>query len=523
MYKSREIKVGTLMLGGDNPIRIQSMANADTLNTSACVEQTKKIVDAGGELVRFAVPTIKSAKNLANIKNQLILDGYNIPLVADVHFNPNIAEVAARIVDKVRINPGNYGSQQASLSKGKFNEEEYEKELIQVKEKLLPLIEICKEHNTALRVGVNHGSLSARIVDRFGNTPRGMAESAIEFLRILNAENFHNVVVSMKASNTRVMTDSTRKIVDLMQEENLNYPIHLGVTEAGEGNDGRVKSAVGIGALLHYGIGDTVRLSLTEDPEKEIPVAIKLANYFPRSKQAVSDVFDSYSLIKHLAKYKDYKFPIVVGRNSGNIINDECIDMLEDYYLMAVNPEFGLSSFQNNLLQLEKEELSIPLFVELKYTDKDYDLFILKASADLGAILLAGYAAGISIINSNIDDKDISNLILDILQSAGRRVSKTEFISCPSCARTLFDIQKVTAEVKTRLAHLPNLNIAVMGCIVNGPGEMIGADYGYVGAGNDKVWLYKNGEVAKKNIESSEAINQLIELIKENGDYAEKA
>jgi (E)-4-hydroxy-3-methylbut-2-enyl-diphosphate synthase len=384
-FPTRIVNIGNVPLGGNNPIRVQSMTNTDTLDTDATVIQAIRMIEAGCEYVRIAVPGIREAENLQNIKNELRKRGYQTPLIADVHFNPNIAEIAAAIVEKVRINPGNYSAPRhhGTTAPRKMLDDHYKRELEEVAKRIAPLISICKEHDTAIRIGTNHGSLSDRIMERFGDTPEGMVESALEFARICKGFGFHELVLGMKASNIRVMIAANRLLVERMKEEEMNYPIHLGVTEAGSGEDGRIKSAIGIGSLLADGIGDTIRVSITEDPEKEIPVA---------------------------------------------------------------------------------------------------------------------YA---------------------ILQASGVRITKTEFISCPSCARTLFKIQEVLEKVKARTGHLKGLKIAVMGCIVNGPGEMADADYGYVGAGKGKVMLYKGQELVHKNVDEAAALEELIRLIKESGDWRE--
>jgi len=384
-FPTRIVNIGNVPLGGNNPIRVQSMTNTDTLDTDATVIQAIRMIEAGCEYVRIAVPGIREAENLQNIKNELRKRGYQTPLIADVHFNPNIAEIAAAIVEKVRINPGNYSAPRhhGTTAPRKMLDDHYKRELEEVAKRIAPLISICKEHDTAIRIGTNHGSLSDRIMERFGDTPEGMVESALEFARICKGFGFHELVLGMKASNVRVMIAANRLLVERMKEEEMNYPIHLGVTEAGSGEDGRIKSAIGIGSLLADGIGDTIRVSITEDPEKEIPVA---------------------------------------------------------------------------------------------------------------------YA---------------------ILQASGVRITKTEFISCPSCARTLFNIQEVLEKVKARTGHLKGLKIAVMGCIVNGPGEMADADYGYVGAGKGKVMLYKGQELVHKNVDEAVALEELIRLIKDSGDWRE--
>lgn len=452
-------RVGSLTIGGSSPIRIQSMANTDTNDIEASVAQAKRIIDAGGELVRFTAQGVREAEALKIIREGLCEPPYDIvPLVADIHFNPQAADVAAQYVEKVRINPGNYVDPARTFKHIEYTEEEYQQEIERIKERFIPFLDICKQHNTALRLGVNHGSLSDRIMSRYGDTPAGMVESVMEFLRICKEQLFTNVVISIKASNTRIMVETVRLLVKTMDTENMHFPLHLGVTEAGEGEDGRIKSALGIGALLADGIGDTIRVSLSETPENEIPVARELVDYFENPQ---SPRYDEYN-------------------------------------------RFG--SITDGVLTYSSDEA-------------DYEKWILHVAADCGGSLLNGDATDIEIMNPNFSLSQCAQLRLDILQAARLKMSKTEYISCPSCGRTLFDLEQTIREVKQATAHLKGLKIGIMGCIVNGPGEMADADYGYVGAGRGRISLYKGKECVLKNIPQEEAVEQLVELIKANGDW----
>jgi (E)-4-hydroxy-3-methylbut-2-enyl-diphosphate synthase len=452
--KSWETKVGNVVIGGDAPIRVQSMTTTQTTDTEGSVEQAIRIIDAGGELVRLTTQGTREAENLKNIKASLLEKGYSTPLVADVHFNPNVADVAAKFVEKVRINPGNYVDPARTFKELEYTDSEYAAEIEKIRARFIPFLNICKENGTAIRIGVNHGSLSDRIMCRYGNTPAGMVESCMEFLRICVAENFLNVVLSIKASNTVVMVQTVRLLVQEMQKENMAFPIHLGVTEAGEGEDGRIKSAVGIGALLAEGIGDTIRVSLSEAPEKEIPVAKKLVAYAAESaeKRAIAKAG-----IKEESIFLEY--------------NESCLEDLQ-----------------------------------------------LKAAMDAGALLIDGFAKELIITNSNnsISKEQLTDTANAILQAARIRFTKPEYISCPGCGRTLYNLEETIAKIKQATSHLVGVKIAIMGCIVNGPGEMADADFGYVGAGRGKISLYKGKECIEKNIPEADAVEKLLQLIESN-------
>lgn len=452
--KSWETKVGNVVIGGDAPIRVQSMTTTQTTDTEGSVEQAIRIIDAGGELVRLTTQGTREAENLKNIKASLLEKGYSTPLVADVHFNPNVADVAAKFVEKVRINPGNYVDPARTFKELEYTDSEYAAEIEKIRARFIPFLNICKENGTAIRIGVNHGSLSDRIMCRYGNTPAGMVESCMEFLRICVAENFLNVVLSIKASNTVVMVQTVRLLVQEMQKENMAFPVHLGVTEAGEGEDGRIKSAVGIGALLAEGIGDTIRVSLSEAPEKEIPVAKKLVAYAAESaeKRAIAKAG-----IKEETIFLEY--------------NESCLEDLQ-----------------------------------------------LKAAMDAGALLIDGFAKELIITNSNnsISKEQLTDTANAILQAARIRFTKPEYISCPGCGRTLYNLEETIAKIKQATSHLVGVKIAIMGCIVNGPGEMADADFGYVGAGRGKISLYKGKECIEKNIPEADAVEKLLQLIESN-------
>ena len=441
--------VGHIAIGGDNPIRIQSMATTDTNDTEASVAQAKRIIDAGGELVRFTTQGTREAENMKNISARLKADGYNTPLVADVHFTANTADVAAQYCEKVRINPGNYVDPGRTFKHLEYTDEEYAEELQKIEKKLVPFINICKEHHTAVRIGVNHGSLSDRIMSRYGDTPEGIVESCMEFLRIFRRENFNDVVISIKASNTVVMVTTVRLLVKTMDKEDMHYPLHLGVTEAGEGEDGRIKSALGIGALLTEGIGDTIRVSLSEEPECEIPVARKLVELIPECTQLRAEAETS--------------------------IKDDTITLTLDA--------------------------------------PDWETFQLKAAMAVGALLIDRKATKLQLSSSQFSRSDLDSLSDALLQAARIKFTKTEYISCPGCGRTLYNLQETIARIKAATSHLVGLKIGIMGCIVNGPGEMADADYGYVGAGRGKISLYKGKVCVEKNIPEAEAVDKLLELI----------
>ena len=450
--------VGNIAIGGDNPIRIQSMATVDTNDTEGCVAQAKRIIDAGGELVRFTTQGTREAENMKNISARLKADGYTAPLVADVHFTAHVADVAAQYCEKVRINPGNYVDPGRTFKHLEYTDAEYAAELQKIEAKFVPFLNICKQHHTAIRIGVNHGSLSDRIMSRYGDTPEGIVESCMEFLRICKREHFNDVVISIKASNTVVMVTTVRLLVKTMDSEDMHYPLHLGVTEAGEGEDGRIKSAVGIGALLTEGIGDTIRVSLSEEPECEIPVARKLVE---------------------LAK----SLPLPLRKDGDG----------ERMYI------------EGDTLHLI---LSAP----------DWETFQLKAAMASGSLLIDRKATNL-VIESNDQwskvkgQRSMVNLADAILQAARIKFTKTEYISCPGCGRTLYNLQDTIARIKAATSHLVGLKIGIMGCIVNGPGEMADADYGYVGAGRGKISLYKQKVCVEKNIPESEAVDKLLELI----------
>lgn len=644
--KTIQVPVGELFMGSNYPIRIQSMTTIDTLDTAGSVAQSIKMIEAGCELIRITAPSVKEAQNLDNIKKELRARGYQTPLIADIHFTPNAAELAARIVEKVRINPGNYADKKR-FETIDYSELAYENELGRIREKFLPLIKICKEYGTAMRIGTNHGSLSDRILSRYGDTPLGMVESALEFLRICEDENYFNIVLSMKASNTQVMVQAYRLLCKKLEEENLKpYPLHLGVTEAGEGEDGRIKSAIGIGTLLEDGLGDTVRVSLTEDPELEAPVAISLVNryslrttkskqipefqsnklnfnspinpfqYFRRKtneienigNQNVPRVIADFSKIK-LEKYEDLKpighhylpepdkfimtdlgadyiytgstpspfmlpnglkeivdfevwkklenkenkYPFIdfsklkeanghsfkvlfVRADATELIDNESIKQISGYtnsiLILKTENEHAMPEMRMIILKLIQNNCNIPIIVERQYSDLTTDELQLFSATDIGGLLIDGLGDGIflrqkeaivanGVISISETAKAYNNLAFGILQAARTRMSKTEYISCPSCGRTLFDLQETTATIRKQTDHLKGIKIGIMGCIVNGPGEMADADYGYVGIGKNKIALYRGQEVVKKSVHSDNAVNELIELIKEDGNWRE--
>ena len=453
MYQRRissETHIGQIGVGGSNPIRVQSMGTVDTNDTEGCVAQAKRIIDAGGELVRFTTQGTREAENMKNISARLKADGYTAPLVADVHFTAHVADIAALYCEKVRINPGNYVDPGRTFKHLEYTDEEYAEELLKIERKLVPFLNICKEHHTAVRIGVNHGSLSDRIMSRYGDTPEGIVESCMEFLRIFKREQFDDVVISIKASNTVVMVRTVRLLVAMMDKEDMHYPLHLGVTEAGEGEDGRIKSAVGIGALLTEGIGDTIRVSLSEEPEREIPVARYLVG-------AV----------------------------------EECARLREE----------AEASIADDTITLTLHET-------------DWEALQLKAAMAVGALFIDQKAHQLVIHNDGFDEARLVELADGILQAARIKFTKTEYISCPGCGRTLYNLQETIARIKAATADLVGVKIGIMGCIVNGPGEMADADYGYVGAGRGKISLYKQKECVQKNIPEEEAVEKLLELIR---------
>ncbi|PJB13752.1 MAG: 4-hydroxy-3-methylbut-2-en-1-yl diphosphate synthase [Flavobacteriales bacterium CG_4_9_14_3_um_filter_32_8] len=623
---TREVKVGKIGIGGNNPIRIQSMTTTDTMNTKATVEQAIRMIDAGCELVRITAPSKKEAENLANIKAELQKRGYDTPLAADIHFTPNAAEIAATIVEKVRINPGNYADKK-KFEEIEYTDESYRKELERIKKRFIPLIKICKTHGTAMRIGTNHGSLSDRIMSRYGDSPLGMVESALEFLRICREQDFHDIVLSMKSSNTQVVVQAYRLLVNKMAEEGMNYPLHLGVTEAGEGEDGRIKSAVGIGTLLEDGLGDTIRVSLTEEPELEIPVAQELVKKYvnrgnhdsikeiktnlirpfeyhrretttvlniggknvpvvvadfclkekitptsffalgyhysvPLDKWNITDTACDYVFLGD--KVIDFKTPGTIGiiynfktwlKNKANsypfltvteyLANNKLSEQLNIIYvtlpelseelinqlkkdktavlMIDTYNQHGMAEQRRLFVELINNKVSSPVIIGRAYGNLSETQLQLHAATDMGGLLIDGLGDGIFIAAEHCgSDKMINDTAFGILQATRTRISKTEYISCPSCGRTLFDLQETTAKIRAVTAHLKGLKIGIMGCIVNGPGEMADADYGYVGTGTGKITLYKEKNVVQRNIPEAKAVDSLVNLIKENGDWVEK-
>ncbi|WP_300698519.1 4-hydroxy-3-methylbut-2-en-1-yl diphosphate synthase [uncultured Bacteroides sp.] len=604
--ETSEVNIGATPMGGSNPIRIQSMTNTATQDTKASVAQVKRIADAGGEYVRLTAQGIKEADNLMNINAALRRDGYMVPLVADIHFNPKVADVAAQYVEKVRINPGNYVDAARTFKHLEYTDEEYAQELQKIRDRFVPFLNICKENYTAIRIGVNHGSLSDRIMSRYGDTPEGMVESCMEFLRICVEEHFTDVVISIKASNTVVMVKTVRLLAAVMEKEGMHFPLHLGVTEAGDGEDGRIKSALGIGALLADGLGDTIRVSLSEAPEAEIPVARKLVNYIMQRQnhpyipgaEAAGFNYLSPTRRKTVAVRNiggDHQPAVIAERLDGEYETNQ--QFAPDYiymghtplkmrepgiaYILDANlwqgeegtypafnhqqlyllsacqadmkflfltymtlneeviaclkyhPEIVIVSQSNHpnrlgehralVHQLMQEGLENPVVFFQHYAENETEDFQIKAAADMGALILDGLCDGIFLFNqgNNISHATVDATAFGILQAGRVRTSKTEFISCPGCGRTLFDLQSTIARVKAATSHLKGLKIGIMGCIVNGPGEMADADYGYVGAARGKVSLYKKKECVEKNIPEEEAVEKLIALIKANGDYTD--
>lgn len=535
--KSSVVNIGSVPLGGNNPIRIQSMTNTSTMDTPGSVAQIKRIVAEGADYVRLTAQGVREADNLAIIRSELRAEGITTPLVADIHFNPRAAFAAAKVVEKVRINPGNFVDPGRTFKKLTYTDEEYAAELKRIDDALTPFLDVCREHGTAVRIGVNHGSLSDRIMSRYGDTPSGMVESAMEFLRVCVKRNFLDVVISMKASNTVIMVETVRRLVAAMDKENMHFPLHLGVTEAGDGEDGRIKSAVGIGTLLADGIGDTIRVSLSEDPECEVPVARNLVNYITSHENCESvsgNYYEGYNPISpEIIKYD--RIGNLGGENPTAVVTStdgmEKIDAadIHSVNLSQLNRPICLYSTSQNTVgsilstcHYLAGKTNVPVVIMIDYGDTAADDVILYAAADFGRILLNGFAAGICIKCNTLSAERLEDLGYSILQAARRRFTKTEFISCPSCGRTLFDLQSTLKEIKAALAHLPGLKIGVMGCIVNGPGEMADADYGYVGAAAGHVSLYKGKECVEKNIPVSEALENLIEILKADGKWQDK-
>ncbi len=539
--KSQQVEIGNTPLGGENPVRVQSMTSTSTMDTEGSAMQAAAIINAGGEYVRLTAQGVREAANLANIKSRLVEMGYNTPLVADIHFNPKAAEEAALWVEKVRINPGNFVDPGRTFKKIEFTDEEYAGELNRIEQRLIPFIKLCRDNNTAIRIGVNHGSLSDRIMSRYGDTPAGMVESAMEFLRVFRRHDFNNVVISIKASNTVVMVETVRRLVAAMDSESMSYPLHLGVTEAGNGEDGRVKSAVGIGALLHQGIGDTIRVSLSEAPEAEIPVARLLVDRIatlvdaPAMNGTHAKGFDPIAPTRRHSQAINgiggLNPPVALGVDNidRNTIAEISADLEDDAFLNDVRAAQGKvillhsnhsnapGKLQSRLHLVMDSALDNPVIVKLSYpAGISMEELTIAASADFGAILLNGFHDGIAI---EAPGHDIKSLSLSILQAARLRFSHTDYISCPGCGRTLFDLQKTVETIKNATSHLPSLKIGIMGCIVNGPGEMADADYGYVGAGVNKISLYRGKECVEKNIPAENALDRLIALIKADGQW----
>ena len=551
---SSTVQIGNVPLGGDNPIRIQSMTSTSTLDTDASVAQCRRIFDAGADYVRLTAQGVREAHNIGEIRAALHAAGYTKPLVADIHFNPKAAFEAAATTDKVRINPGNFVDAARTFKKLEYTDEEYAAELEKIRRAVVPFLAICREHHTAVRLGVNHGSLSDRIMSRYGDTPAGMVESAMEYLRIFREENFNDVAISIKASNTVIMVETVRRLVAEMDREDMHYPLHLGVTEAGDGEDGRIKSAVGIGTLLAEGIGDTVRVSLSEEPELEIPVARKLVDYITAREghAPISGCFaKAYNRIaperrptNAVGSIGGQNVPVVATALSP--VDVAAIATKPDFFLSDVNWKAvdasakaeGFSDDDVLLLtshhanpvgeieafihRLWDNGCKAPVVVRMSYDDADEEDVQVKAGADFGALLLNGLVDGIVLDAPNLpNNADAVAYSFGILQAARRRTTKTEYISCPSCGRTLYDLQHAVKEIKAATSHLKGLKIGIMGCIVNGPGEMADADYGYVGAAVGKVSLYKGKECVERNVPQDVALTHLIDLIKANGDWTE--
>ena len=511
---SKEICVGNLRIGGNNPIRIQTMANTDTNDIEASVAQAKRCLEAGTELLRYTTQGTKEAENLGKIRETLRAEGIELPLVADIHFNANVAEVAANLVEKVRINPGNF----VTGKHGDYTDEEWDDELRRIREKLHTLLSICKDKGTAIRIGVNHGSLSPRIMSRYGNTPLGLATSCMEFIELCEQEGFTNLILSVKASNTRVMIYAVRMLVQMMDAKGKNYPLHLGVTEAGSDDEGRIKSAVGIGTLLTDGIGDTIRVSLSEAPEAEIPVARKLVDYIEKQRDNISTHISYSSLKTEYSRRKSTPINKIGGDNPVVVVADKQLNTLlkpdytaDEIITLEENIEIVEDLSQlNTLLSTDR-----PIIVKKQFEIDDLETLQIHAAAFFGPMLIDGLIDGIWLTNQSdkITAEQINDIAFEILQSSRCRISKTEYTSCPSCGRTKFDLPKVVRQVKEATQGFVGLKIAVMGCIVNGPGEMADADFGYIGAGMGKVSLYKGQECVMKNIPEEEAIDKLLELI----------
>lgn len=632
--KTLEVKIGKTPLGGENPIRVQSMTTVDTMDTEGSIAQTLRMVESGCEYVRITAPSIKEAQNLELIREGLRAQGCDVPLVADIHFTPNAAELAAKIVEKVRVNPGNYADKK-KFEEIEYTDESYQAELDRIREKFTPLVEICKEHGTAMRIGTNHGSLSDRIMSRYGDTPLGMVESALEFIRICEDLEYYDIVISMKSSNPQVMVQAYRLLVKMLDEEGLKpYPLHLGVTEAGEAEDGRIKSAVGIGTLLEDGLGDTVRVSLTEEPEVEAPVAkimvdrlnsraghavipdedFSLYNPYEYQKRATVEVLNfggdnvprviadfshlqdvsvkdlksighfylpeldkwtmndlgcdyvysgsnpiNFMLPNGLKEILDYeawkgvssdqnKFPLLTVNQldkefhsklnfvlaDTTELTEEVVRILKEndtmVLLLKTSNQHALADLRRAFVHLMNQQLKTPVVIQRTYEDLGDDAMMMFPATDMGGLLIDGFGDGVMLGMEYISKdkahylekaKFYNNILFGVLQAARTRITKTEYISCPSCGRTLFDLQETTAMIRKRTDHLKGVKIGIMGCIVNGPGEMADADYGYVGSGKGKITLYKGQEVMKRGVPSERALDELIELIKDDGKWLE--
>ena len=608
-YKRRptvDVHIGSITMGGNHPVVVQTMTNTNTRDTEASVAQCERIIAAGADLIRLTTQGVREAENLGIIHQQLREKGYTTPLSADIHFNPRAAHVAATVAEKVRINPGNFVDKQKTFAELEYTDEEYAKELEKIRAQVVPFLQVCREHGTAVRIGVNHGSLSDRIMTRYGDTPEGMVESCMEYLRIAVDEGFKDIVISMKASNTLLMTKAVRLLVDRMDREDIHFPLHLGVTEAGNGEDGRMKSAVGIGALLSDGLGDTIRVSLSEDPEAEVPVARKLVDYvtqrdnhtpidgkpfpgfspfstdrrttdavwniggdflpvvisdrshtgdisvnphfipdyiyvgervpgnFPKGMKSIVDVaqweerIDQYPLFTtdNLAAIGQCAAPVKFLRLSWPELTDEVTSLLKAaekvVVILTTHHLNGVGEQRAFFHAMLNAGCRVPVVLQRSYAENEAEDIQLKGGVDFGTVLLDGFGNGVMLSNEgNIDITDLDAYAFGFLQAARVRTSKTEFISCPSCGRTLFDLQTTVALVQKHFSHLKHLKIGVMGCIVNGPGEMADADYGYVGAEHGKISLYRKKELVEKNIPQAEAVEHLIQLIKDHGDWSE--
>lgn len=517
--KTRQISIGNTSIGGSAPIRIQTMANTDTNDIDASVAQAIRCIDAGAELLRFTTQGSREAENLGTIHRILNDKGIHTPLVADIHFNPHVAEVAAQYVEKIRINPGNF----VNGHTGEYTDEEWEEELEKIRFKLRPLLEKCQQKGTAIRIGVNHGSLSPRIMSRYGNTAEGLAVSCMEFIALCHQEDFDNIILSVKASNTVVMIHAVRLLAEKMQKANLNYPLHLGVTEAGSDSEGRIKSAVGIGTLLHSGIGDTIRVSLSEAPEAEIPVAQRLVKYITE-EYLTTDNDTSSPLSTTFSRRLSTAIGIFGGDNTVRVVGNSIYhgnSSLKPDCLMNQIPDGVLvikASQSPKMLNIRRQMVKAgnsPVVASITYPDIELDELRLRAAADFGPLLIDGLIDGINIntTNKGITEGQLTETAYAILQAARARISQTEYISCPSCGRTKFDLPQVVRQVKAATSGYAGLKIAVMGCIVNGPGEMADADYGYIGAGMGKVSLFYKSQCVEKNIPEDEALDHLIDLI----------